>query len=419
MYNSFFCFSEKPFNVTPDPRFFYANPRYNEAYANLLYGIRERKGFMMLTGEVGTGKTTLLHKLMVELESGVPFVFFYNTTLSFDDLLDYVCSELRLKCGGNSRLGKIQALNEFLLEQLRRNSTVALLVDEAQNLTDDVFENLRLLSNLETASEKLLQIVLAGQPELEVKLDQPSLRQIKQRMSVQCRLDCLDAEEVDAFLRHRLKVAGCKRRDLFSHETVRQIAMYSKGIPRLINIICDNALLIAYADSQKKVTAEIVKEVAEDLRLETTRGIPGVGAQTSPIPPKRKDRNGYPHFTPLRQEPPMEAPGTPLVAPAEEPMARAKALPSAEHPASEHLTPDFLGCLTQALTEAMGPMAPVVIEDQLALLGNTPTLPKGGIVKLIESAGSEVLDDFLRARFHRRMSAVVGNPNGTHATTRS
>jgi general secretion pathway protein A len=267
MYNDYFGFREKPFNVTPDPRYFYTNPIYQEAYASLLYGIRERKGFIVLTGEVGTGKTTLLRRLMNHPEENVRLVFFYITTLTFEELVSFACEELGLPVKGSGRLQKIQALNEFLVGQSKKGGTVVLLVDEAQNLTDDVLENLRLLSNLETATEKLLQIVLVGQSELEVKLSQPQLRQIKQRVALQCRLDRLKDREVGPFINYRLRVAGYEREELFTADAIKEVASRSRGIPRLINIICDNALLIAYATSVKKISADIIREVANDLRL--------------------------------------------------------------------------------------------------------------------------------------------------------
>jgi general secretion pathway protein A len=267
MYNDYFGFREKPFNVTPDPRYFYTNPIYQEAYASLLYGIRERKGFIVLTGEVGTGKTTLLRRLMSHPEENVRLVFFYITTLTFEELVSFACEELGLPVKGSGRLQKIQALNEFLVGQSKKGGTVVLLVDEAQNLTDDVLENLRLLSNLETATEKLLQIVLVGQSELDVKLSQPQLRQIKQRVALQCRLDRLKDREVGPFINYRLRVAGYEREELFTADAIKEVASRSRGIPRLINIICDNALLIAYATSVKKISADIIREVANDLRL--------------------------------------------------------------------------------------------------------------------------------------------------------
>ena len=268
MYLEHFGFREKPFNVTPDPRFFYTTPVYQEAYAGLLYGIRERKGFLVLTGEVGTGKTTLLRKLMSSLEETVHFAFFYNTTLSFDELLHSICEDFGLAVDEQGRrLSHIQALNTFLLERLAEGGTGVVFIDEAQNLEERVLENLRLLSNLETASEKLLQIVLVGQPELEQKLSQPKLRQLKQRVAIQCKLDCLKEREVGPFIAHRLQIAGYEGSELFPAETIRRIAAYSHGIPRLINILCDNALLVAYSLSQPQVSPHTIEEVARDLQL--------------------------------------------------------------------------------------------------------------------------------------------------------
>ena len=254
MYTTYFGLREKPFNVTPDPRFFYANPVYREAYASLLAGVQERKGFIVMIGEVGTGKTTLLRMLMKNLEATVRFAYLYNTTLGFEELLAYTCDELDIEVEGEGRLKRIQALNAFLIEQLRRGGTGVLLIDEAQNLGADVLENLRLLSNLETSTEKLLQIVLVGQPELEAKLAEPGLRQLRQRVSVQCRLDRLKDREVEDYMRFRLETAGARRTDLFDGRALERIALYSTGIPRLINIICDNALIIAYATSVKRVS---------------------------------------------------------------------------------------------------------------------------------------------------------------------
>jgi general secretion pathway protein A len=267
MYNDYFGFREKPFSVTPDPRFFYTNPHYQAAYANLVYAIHERRGFVVLTGEIGTGKTTLLRRLMENIEPSIPVIFFYNTTLGFEDLLDCICRDLGLKVQGKGHLQKIQALNQFLIEQLGKGGTVVLLIDEAQNLGEEVLENLRLLSNLETSSEKLLQIALVGQPELETKLDRPGLRQLKQRIALHCRLSRLDEEEVGPFINYRLSAVGYKRHQLFTPDAVQEIAFYSKGFPRLINILCDNALLISYATSKKRVTADIIREAASDLRL--------------------------------------------------------------------------------------------------------------------------------------------------------
>jgi general secretion pathway protein A len=274
MYTDYFGFREKPFSITPDPRFFYTNSCYQEAYTSLLYGIYERRGFMVLTGEIGTGKTTLLRRLMENMESHIRFAYLCNTMLTFEELLDLICQEFRLPVNESGRLHKIHMLNQFLTDQLTNENTVVLLIDEAQNLRDSVLGHIGFLSNLETTTEKLLQIVLVGQPELEIKLNCSELRQIKQRIAIRCRLERLDTDEVGPFIDYRLSAVGYKRQQLFTPDAVREIAYYSKGFPRLINILSDNALLIAYATSQKTITTEIVREAAEDLRLEGHSGDP-------------------------------------------------------------------------------------------------------------------------------------------------
>jgi type II secretory pathway predicted ATPase ExeA len=267
MYNSYFGFSESPFSVSPDPRVFFTNPIYREAYANLRYGIEAKKGFVVIIGEVGTGKTTLLRKLLGSLENTVHSVFIFNTDLSFPELLQVTLQDLGLATQDASKVTMLQQLNHYLINQLKQGHTVAALIDEAQNLSDDALENLRLLSNLETDQEKLLQIVLMGQPELQAKLDQPKLRQLKQRVALQCRLAPLKAEEVGPYIDFRLRAVGYKDKDLFHPDAIEQIAFYSKGIPRLMNVICDNSLLCAYGRSQKMVSIDIIKEVAHDLRI--------------------------------------------------------------------------------------------------------------------------------------------------------
>lgn len=267
MYNEYFGFLESPFNVTPDPRFFYGAPAYLEAYANLRYGIEAKKGFIAITGEVGTGKTTLLRKLMRELESTVHFALIFNTDLSFNEIFRAVLRDLGLTPQTNDRLAMLDELNAHLLEQLKNGHTVCLLIDEVQNLSDESLEGLRLLSNLETDREKLLQIVVMGQPEIKAKLDKPNLRQLKQRIAIRCEIPPLKQEEVASYMNFRLTAAGYKGKDLFSRDAVQEIARYSKGIPRLINIICDNALLITFAASQRTVSSHIIREVTSDLGL--------------------------------------------------------------------------------------------------------------------------------------------------------
>jgi type II secretory pathway predicted ATPase ExeA len=267
MYDSYFGFPDSPFRVTPDPRFFYNNSVYQEAYAILRYGIEARKGFTVISGETGTGKTTMLRRLMRNLGGSVHSVFIFNTYLDFPELLQLILHDLGLGSKESNMLGLIHELNDYLLEQLKRDHVVAVLIDEAQNLSAEALEGLRLLSNLETDQEKLIQIVLMGQPELEAKLDQPNLRQLKERVALRCRLLPLKTEEVGPYIDFRLRAAGYEGTNMFHRDAVHQIACCSRGIPRLINIICDNALLVAFAGSQKTVSANMIKEVADDLKL--------------------------------------------------------------------------------------------------------------------------------------------------------
>ncbi len=267
MYNEHFGFRESPFSAAPSARFFYSNDLYREALANLRYGIEWRKGLIVMTGEVGTGKTTVLEKTMRALEATTHAVFVSYDHLTYFELLRLVSKELGLPADGQDKLATIEQLREHLIAWHKKGHTVALLIDEAQSLSDEMFEGIRFLSNLETEEEKLLQIILAGQPELERRLDELSLRHLKQRVVLHCHLAPLKDDEVSRYIEGCLQQAGSTARDLFAADVVRQIASYSGGIPRLINIICDNALLLAYAQSKYKVTLEMVQEVARDLGL--------------------------------------------------------------------------------------------------------------------------------------------------------
>ncbi len=278
MYCEFYGMRERPFNVTADPKFLYLNARYREALASLHYGVTQRKGFITLIGEAGTGKTTLLKKLLNDLDPNTRTVFVFNTNVTFDEILEYIFGEFDLPIHNGKRLYMLQRLNAFLLDELREGRNVALLVDEAQDLDYTVLEDLRLLSNLETSKEKILQIVLAGQPELGQKLTNPNLRQLRQRVAVNCRLMPLTREELSEYIQSRLSSAGCSDQHLFSRDAEERVYQISGGIPRIVNVVCDNALVIGYAMGKKRLSAEVVDEAAADLIA--TEGAPEVMAAT-------------------------------------------------------------------------------------------------------------------------------------------
>jgi general secretion pathway protein A len=267
MYNEFFGFLAPPFSATPDSRIFYDNELYREAFANLRYGIEWRKGLIVLTGNVGTGKTTLLDKIIRDLGSTIQVIFISYDQLNSTELIQLVSRELGLVSDRQDRISSLEQLRHYLIAQFRRRRIVALLIDEAQNLTDETFETIRFFSNFQYGGEKLLQIVLTGQPELQYRLNQPKLHHLKQRIVIHSRLTPLTNDEVSRYIIFRVRGAGFRGNDLFDAEVLADISLFSGGIPRLINIICDNALLLAFADGKKTVTTEIVQEVARDLGL--------------------------------------------------------------------------------------------------------------------------------------------------------
>lgn len=248
MYLSFYGLKEKPFNATPDPKFLYLGPGHREALAQLVYGVQERKGFMVVTGEVGTGKTTLLQALLQRLGGGAAAALLFHSTLQFDGVLEYMLGEFGIAGAGTSQAQRLLALKNFLGERRRVGQPTLLILDEAQNLDPAILEQVRLLSNFESSTEKLLQILLAGQPELGAKLQLPQLRQLKQRIGLQCRIPPLTRQETRGYIRHRLQTAGAVDPEFFSDPAVARISEYAGGIPRVINILCDHCLLFGYAD---------------------------------------------------------------------------------------------------------------------------------------------------------------------------
>jgi general secretion pathway protein A len=271
VYRAFFGFREKPFNLTPDPKFLYLNASYREALAALHYGVGDRKGFVSLIGEAGTGKTTLLRRLLSELPRETRSVLVINPAIGFEEMLRFILSDLgRAPAPGASKLDMLEALNAELLDTLARGGNVVVLIDEAQDLTIPVLEELRLLSNLETAKEKILQLVLAGQPEFDGLLARPEIRQLRQRISVRARLRPLVRSEVKAYVGARIAAAGGDVRGLFTPGALFRLWWFSSGVPRLINAACDDALVTAYARGKRTIGWREIGEAMRDLRRQVT-----------------------------------------------------------------------------------------------------------------------------------------------------
>jgi general secretion pathway protein A len=271
MYKPFFNLARNPFDLTPDPTFLFPTKRHNEALAALYYGVRQHKGFVVLTGEVGTGKTLLLRCLLqlFKQSKDVAYAYVFSSRLTATEFLQYVVSDFGLPACGKNKGELLLELCNYVVSRGLRNLTTVLIVDEAHHLSADILEEVRLLTNLETTTEKLLQIVLVGQPELDEKLDSIKLRQLKQRIALRSHLEPLSADETKEYIERRLHVAGANSSAtvLFPAETIAAVYRHSRGTPRLINTICENALLTAYAKQMGSVTPEIIDGIVEDFRL--------------------------------------------------------------------------------------------------------------------------------------------------------
>jgi general secretion pathway protein A len=279
VYLPFYGLREKPFGVTPDPRFLYLAPSHREALAQLVYGVQEKKGFLVLTGEVGTGKTTLIHTLLGRLDTQTAAAFVFNSTLPFEGLLEYALEDFGISKAGESHAQRLMALNRFLIERRRAGQNTVLIIDEAQNLLPETLEQVRLLSNFETLNEKLLQVLLVGQPELGERLALPALRQLKQRIALRCRIQPLTVDETAEYIRFRLRIAGARDSGLFTPEAIARITAHAGGIPRIVNALCDHALLIGYADQQRRIDRRVVDDAVRYLES---------GEATEPRPARRR-----------------------------------------------------------------------------------------------------------------------------------
>lgn len=275
MYKAFYNLKRNPFEITPDPSFLFPTKRHNEALAALYYGVRRRKGFVVLTGEVGTGKTMVLRCLLqlFRQNNDVAYAYIFNSRLSSVEFLQYIAADFGLPASGKNKSELLLELGNFVISRARQKLTTVLVVDEAHHLSAEILEEIRLLTNLETIHEKLLQILLVGQPELDDKLDSNELRQLKQRIALRSHLEPLDVNETKGYIERRLQLASMSGTApaLFPIETVASIHQHSRGIPRLINTICENALIAAYARQMRAVGPDIIEEIATDFRLNVTR----------------------------------------------------------------------------------------------------------------------------------------------------
>lgn len=321
MYLEHFGLERLPFRNTPDPRFFLETARHTEALANLIYAVEQRRGFVLLSGEIGSGKTLVIHLLLQRLEDHAQVALIRNTHLNSTQLIRLICDEFGVQLGPHTdKAAMLLALNQFLVQQLAEDRLVVIIIDEAQNLSDKVLEELRMLSNLETATEKLIQIVMVGQPELRDKVSQPHLEQLRQRISLTYHLEPLTAEEVGKYIAHRLQVAGKGglHQATFTPEAVAKIARFSRGTPRIINGLCDNALLFAFTAGGRVIDEALVDRVLRQaMHLAPRQRIGAVPqcVRRAAVPPNPPEAPGE------RSEKPAvpETPAEPGARPASEP----------------------------------------------------------------------------------------------------
>ena len=279
MYKEFYGLRANPFNVNPDPRYLFLTRHTEEALACLTYGIQSRKGFVLLTGEVGTGKTTLINKLLEWLRlQQVATAFIFNSRLNVPQFLDYMMADFGIPCESRSKSQILLRLYNWLLDRYRSGETAVLIVDEAQNLSEEVLEEIRMLTNLETFTEKLLQIVLVGQPELEQKLKQPQLRQLRQRLTLRAKTHALTLDETKAYVQQRLRIAGSNGQQIFEPAALVSIHHYAAGIPRVINLLCEHCLVSAFVDQQKIIGPSVVDSVARDFDLSDSTTVSALSA---------------------------------------------------------------------------------------------------------------------------------------------
>ena len=428
VYCAHFGLTREPFNVTPDPSFLYLSASHREALAQLVYGIRTRRGFVVLTGEVGTGKTTLVQSLLEEIKDDhTQYAFLFDPTGSPNDLLRSLCQEFGLLAPPEKQKDNqeyLALLNRFLLESYQKGDNVAVIIDEAQNLSAEVLERVRLLSNFETKQDKLLQILLVGQPELSDRLNQPELRQLKQRVALRHHLAPLNLSECREYIAKRLEISGATG-SLFADGAIQSVHHYSSGIPRLVNILCDNGLLSAYASRKPAVAPAMIEEIAQDLHLAVERRS-ALAAEESIV---LKPREPSPRFVKERvfelaeiaerqdrvNSAPLGAKATLRAETTADKAKTARQVPPLSKPPDNGskdkvepfspLVPQrFFESMTRALTEAMGPMASFIVTDRITAMGESKSaFPLARLGQLIEDASGEVANETMRVHFRQLM----------------
>lgn len=437
IYCEHFNLKREPFNITPDPGFLYLSESHKEALAQLVYGIKGRRGFVVLTGEVGTGKTTLIHCLLNELNGNTKTAMVFNMVVGAKDLLRYVCEKFGI-CSPQEVHKEIHdylyALDQFLTESYRNGLNAALIIDEAQNLSTEVLENVRLLSNFETANDKLLQIFLVGQPELGTRLNASELRQLKQRIALRHHLRPLNLTECKDYICRRLEVAEGSS-SLFTTEAVEAIQEYACGIPRIINILCDNGLLTAYALRKAAVEPAMIAEVAQDLQLAVSPRITRKAVDLKLENGTSLDRYSasarFRQLTVNKVEPNVShseaerktlpdngrRSRSPIVSGL---MARLHVFAHAQSDRqkatiaeSSKVSSRYIDYLISVLTEAMGPMASVILREQIAAMGESvDEFPKVRLAELIEEVTGELLTESAKAKCKYAMLDAIRRMDG-------
>jgi type II secretory pathway predicted ATPase ExeA len=396
-----FGFRDMPFGVAPDPSFFFLDQHYAEGLDILAEGIKAKKGLLLVTGEVGTGKTILLRKLMRHLHASTRFVFVSTSHLTSDGLNDFIVEDLGLCGQGKTGFEIAQALKDYLLQQSRAAKTVALLIDEAQKLSDGALESLCDLSNLETDQEKLLQIVLAGQPELINKLRQPALQRIKQRIAIHHQTRALSlASDMEHYIRHRLRAAGYEGPEIFNQKALEAIWSYSSGTPRVINTLCDNALAMASRAGRKRVSAYVIVKAAAKLMLDRPMDHRTNGASHNGV--ARSTAGDFGAHNPQATEQAAKSLDTFINRRSNHVAAPVSA------PKDRTVASQFFDFMARAATEGIGPMAKLIIDDQITDLGESrDSFPQSKLAELIERVSREIFNGTMRARFLDKMAQAI------------